>query len=114
MSIKLRYLTFYIIMALGAVFLCVYVVHDFLNGALNDDLPWALALAAFFFLCGIGFRITAVRCPFCHSKLRDQGMGPEVCPTCGKSAFERPTKDEVVAEEATEEATTEETTEETE
>ena len=90
MSIKLRYLIFYISMALGAVFVGVYILHDFLSGASNNDLPWALALAVFFFLGGIVFRIAAVRCPFCGSKIREPGMGPETCPVCGKSAFERP------------------------
>ena len=102
MSIKLRYLIFYIIMALGAVFVGVYIMHDFLSGASNTDLPWALALAVFFFIGGIVFRIAAVRCPFCGSKIREPGFGPETCPTCGKSAFERP------------QYTDEETTEDTE
>ena len=100
MSIKLRYLIFYISMALGAVFVGIYILHDFLSGAQNTDLPWALALAAFFFIGGIVFRVAAVRCPFCGIRLRDPGMGPETCPTCGKSAFERP---QYIEEEVTEE-----------
>lgn len=93
MNIKLRYLIFYILMALGAGFVAVDILFDFAGGAQNQNIPWALGLGFVFIIGAFVFRLIAVRCPFCNCKLRDPS-GPEVCPTCGKSALERPATQE--------------------
>ena len=100
MSIRMRFIIFYICMALGAIFAGINIVFDFLNGASNQDLPWAIITASIFFIGGIVFRIVAVKCPFCNSKLKDPNLGPETCPVCGKSALEKPAKNTTEENEA--------------
>ena len=89
MSIKMRYLIFYILMGLGGAFVAVDILFDFAGGAQNQNLPWALITGLVFIIAAFVFRLVAMKCPFCNCKLRDPN-GPQSCPTCGKSADERP------------------------
>ena len=90
MSIKTRYLIFNILMGIGGVFAAIKIIFDFLSDSHEILLTWALIAAFVFFIAGFVFRLTVVKCPFCGDKLREMKKAPDICPSCRKSAYERP------------------------
>ena len=89
MSIKTRYLIFYIFMTLCGICAAVEILADaFLPGE-NNPFSWLLIPAIGFFIIGFVFRLTMVKCPFCGEKLMEHKKAPDVCPACRESAWKR-------------------------
>ena len=85
-----------IIMYIGAAFAAIDIIYDLYTGANNENLPIAIILAVIFFIAGIVYRFTMVKCPHCGDRLMGKKDLPDKCPNCGLDINK--TAEEIAAE----------------
>ena len=86
MSLKMRFIVYNVIMALGAICAAADILYDLATGVQNKNLPIMIALAAVCFVVGVTLRFTFVKCPHCGDKLIGHKRVPVKCPVCGTMA----------------------------